>query len=295
MRYRIETELQASFAEPVREHHVQLRLVPGDDEWQKVGGCTFDIDPVAEPIRHRDGFGNPVYCLAVMAAHSQLAIKICAEVETLLTNPFDYQPIAHQRERDWLQHSLRQAPRLWDFVLHRSALTPGLPQIPGDSETPPLLSDKPLIEQMQTAMEWVETVCPFDPESLDVQPELVMALESGHGSSVDLAHLLIAVVRNWGIPARFAMGYVDPDFFEPDEEDEDLQPLAQSMRAWADVLIPGAGWRGFDPAEGLIVNDTYVRVAIGRDADDVPRRRTAFKGGSNESEHRLLINVSRVS
>ena len=102
------------------------------------------------------------------------------------------------------------------------------------------------------------------------------------------------MVRGWGVPARFAAGYVDPDFFEPDADDEEPKLLMQGMRAWTDVLIPGAGWRGFDAAEGLVVNDTYVRVAIGRDANDALMERSAFKGDLAEPERRLMLKVSRI-
>lgn len=295
MRYLIESDLEVTFAEPVREHHIQLRLAPWEDEWQKVGGCTFDVEPFAEPIRHRDGFGNPVHCLEVLGAHASLSIKLRAEVETLLENPFDYPPIAPERELDWIAHGLRQAPRLWDFVLHRSVLTPDIADIADRVKVPGIIAGKALIEQVQAAMEWIGLVCDFDPECPDAQPALSMLLENRCGSSADLAHLLIAVVRAWGVPARYATGYLDPDFFEPDEDEEDARAHAQSLRAWTDVLIPGAGWRGFDPAEGLVVNDTYVRVAVGRDAGDVLQERAVFRGEGVQFERRALLDVSRVA
>jgi transglutaminase-like putative cysteine protease len=104
--------------------------------------------------------------------------------------------------------------------------------------------------------------------------------------------LLIAVVRSWGVSARFATGYLDPDFFASGDEDDDPLLHAQSMRAWADVLIPGAGWRGFDPADGLVVNDSYVRVAAGRDADDVLLERATFKGEGADPRIRWRLSVS---
>lgn len=294
MKYLIELESRADFPAPVREHHVQTRIAPWDDEWQRVSSCSFDIDPGAEPIRHHDGFGNPVDCIAVMGSHSTLSIRLLAEVETLLHNPFDYQPIAAERELAWISDHLRQAPRLLDFILHRSALTPNPASLASDIKLPELMPGKPLIDQLQSAMHWVSGVCGFDPENPAVTPRLAQLVETHRGSSSDLAHLLITVVRGWGVPARFAAGYVDPDFFEPDDDDEEPKLLMQGMRAWTDVLIPGAGWRGFDAAEGLVVNDTYVRVAIGRDANDTLMERSAFKGDLAEPARRLKLKVSRI-
>lgn len=102
------------------------------------------------------------------------------------------------------------------------------------------------------------------------------------------------MVRGWGVPARLATGYVDPGFFETGDDDEEPEPLTRGMWAWAQVLIPGAGWRGFDAAEGLVVNDTYVRIAIGRDADDILIERSAFKGDLVEPQRQLKLKVSRA-
>ncbi len=42
------------------------------------------------------------------------------------------------------------------------------------------------------------------------------------------------------------------------------------MHAWAEIYLPGGGWRGFDPTHGLAVADRHVAVAAG------PTPETAF-------------------
>jgi transglutaminase-like putative cysteine protease len=88
-------------------------------------------------------------------------------------------------------------------------------------------------------------------------------------------------------------GYLDPAYFEPDDEDEVPRQLPQISHAWAEVLVPGAGWRGFDPARGLLADQTYIRVAVGRDSDDVPTQRNTFKGEAQaeETEDKLDVQV----
>lgn len=71
------------------------------------------------------------------------------------------------------------------------------------------------------------------------------------GSCRDLAMLMVACCRVVGLPARFVSGY---QLLEPAPEQYDLH-------AWAEVYLPGAGWRGFDPSAGSEVNERYVVLA----------------------------------
>lgn len=71
------------------------------------------------------------------------------------------------------------------------------------------------------------------------------------GSCRDLAMLMVACCRAVGLPARFVSGY---QLLDPTPERYDLH-------AWAEVYLPGAGWRGFDPSAGGEVNERYVVLA----------------------------------
>jgi transglutaminase-like putative cysteine protease len=73
------------------------------------------------------------------------------------------------------------------------------------------------------------------------------------GSCRDYANLFVACARTLGIAARFVSGYM---------YDPGLDPrLPGDMHAWAEVFLPGAGWRGIDPTYGLFCNNAYVPVA----------------------------------
>jgi transglutaminase-like putative cysteine protease len=296
MRYLIEREGRARFAVPVREHHVELRLAPWHDDAQRLLSLTLEVDPGADLASHYDCFGNLVHSFALMGSHSQIVTRLRAEVETLLANPFKLDPLPPARERAWIADSLHQAPRLWDFVLHRGAFTPALPVSEEEIEFPKLESDSPLFAQVQSVMAWVHDFCQLDLERTDPQPTLEGLLNTRQGGAADLAHLLIAVVRDWGLPARYAIGYLDPGYFESDEDGEQEDPRPQVMHPWAEVLIPGAGWRGFDPALGLLADETYVRVAVGRDATDVTVERSAYKGEAEGPDaQEVLLAVSRIA
>jgi transglutaminase-like putative cysteine protease len=94
-------------------------------------------------------------------------------------------------------------------------------------------------------------------ENRDQGPPLApeVTLAQGAGSCRDLAVLFCAACRTVGIAARFVSGY------EADSAIDD-EP---HMHAWAEVYLPGGGWRGYDPSRGLAVSTSHVAVAAAAD------------------------------
>jgi transglutaminase-like putative cysteine protease len=296
VRYRIERTGVARFGAQVREHHVQLRIAPWDDDLQLVTVCALEIEPAVAVAEHRDGFGNRVHRFAVIAPHERLASRFTAEAETRLANPYEFGAVAPARELEWIAHSLHQAPRLWDFVLHRSPLTPELAHRVGEDSVPAYDPGRPLIEQVQGLLGWIGERYEADRSLGPEARPLDNLVEGGRGGPADLAHLLICLLRGWGIPARFAQGYLDPARYEPDEDagGPGAEPLAQIMYPWVEALIPGAGWRGFDPSRGLLADEAYIKVAVGRDAGDVRAERSTYKGEVENEDATVEIQVTRL-
>jgi transglutaminase-like putative cysteine protease len=90
------------------------------------------------------------------------------------------------------------------------------------------------------------------------------------GSCRDLAVLFCDACRVMGLAARFVSGY------------ECASASAQDtyMHAWAEVYLPGIGWRGYDPARGLAVSNGHVAVAAGFDHDLASPVAGWYSGGS---------------
>ena len=70
------------------------------------------------------------------------------------------------------------------------------------------------------------------------------------GSCRDLAMLMVEACRSMGIPSRFVSGY---HFENPLQNEIDLH-------AWAELYIPGAGWRGFDPSGKGLIDERYLTL-----------------------------------
>lgn len=94
-------------------------------------------------------------------------------------------------------------------------------------------------------------------------------LSVGSGSCRDFAALFMVAARQLGLAARFVSGYLNappsPNNFG-------------STHAWAEVYLPGAGWKGFDPTLGRVAGTDNFPVAVSRDPDAVPPIAGTFTG-----------------
>jgi transglutaminase-like putative cysteine protease len=131
-------------------------------------------------------------------------------------------------------------------------------------------------------LEWMAEEMEYVPGFVAIAPAIDEAVKRRSGSCQDLAHLFVSIARAWGAPARYVMGYHDPGYVEDHEH---------TLHAWAEVLVPGAGWRGLDPCTHLVTNDTYVVVAVGRDGHDCPPIRSHFKGADGTPETTAELQV----
>ncbi|MCF0053051.1 transglutaminase family protein [Dyadobacter sp. LJ53] len=92
-------------------------------------------------------------------------------------------------------------------------------------------------------------------------------LRDRSGSCREFARLFIGACRSLGIAARFVSGYL---YGNPQQ--------AHELHAWAEVFLPGAGWRGFDPTEGKAVINNHISMGTSADYDQLAPVMGSFLG-----------------
>jgi len=98
----------------------------------------------------------------------------------------------------------------------------------------------------------------------------------------DLAHIFLATARHLDIPSRYVSGY----FHRADGVVEQ-----EAGHAWVEAHVPGLGWVGFDPANGISTTEAHVRVAIGLDyLAAAPVRGSRVGGGVEALGVRLRVD-----
>ena len=252
-RYKILHQTNYEFSGQVHLHPHTLRLRPREGHELRIESSTLDISPDASLRWHRDVEGNSVATATFLGSTAYLYISSEVVIQQYDQVPYDFLVADYA-----VDYPFRYDPE--DEIL----LTPYLKQ--SDFQVQDKV--KNLLDDIWQANEPIQTFALLlrlnqriyqtityqRREEAGVQ-SAEETLNRGSGSCRDSANLFMVVARQLGLAARFVSGYIysDPPSIQ-----------AGATHAWAEVLIPGAGWKGFDPSTGNIVGAEHIAVAVFR-------------------------------
>jgi transglutaminase-like putative cysteine protease len=261
MRLKIEHHTRFSYDSPVSEAYAEMRLKPLDAYGQRCLSFRLTTEPHGEVARYKDRFGNDVRVFDVLNSHESLVVSAYSEVltpDSFAPEGTDLSPLDEHDYRMATPYT-EETPRIAALASSVSAIDPA-----GTAAA--------LMEAVRGALQ-------YEKGATDVTTTADGALEIGRGVCQDFAHVFIASCRCRGLLARYVSGYLFDD------------GRTAASHAWADVLVPGAGWISLDPTHASRQTARYVRVAVGRDYADVPPTRGVYKGSAHEGLE-VVVTVS---
>lgn len=252
MKYQISHITEYHYAEPVILQPHTIRLQPRSDSSQILQAFDLQVSPQPQQISHIvDLDGNTIAksWFAPQPTRS-LTLQTVSQIETTRTNPFDYllEPWATQLPLDYPSLLAAQLqPYLTGQHPSLAAIDPTVMQLAQElwitSEGNPTCFLGHLNQQIYQQCQYMlrETGNPLPPG---------ITWSQKAGSCRDYAVLFMEVCRAIGLASRFVSGYQEGDLDNPDFH----------LHAWAEVYLPGAGWRGYDPTQGLAVSDRHIAL-----------------------------------
>ncbi len=229
-----------------------LMIRPREEHDLRIESSRLEISP-AHSLRWRtDAYGNSIALVHLQKPAAQLRIDSEVTVKHFEPNPFNFLLVPEAVNYPFQYHPQEYpdlAPCLVplypaDEAEVRAWLAPFLPA----SGSTPTLN---LLTALNQAVRSDFTYVRRDEPGIQSPAE---TLGKKSGSCRDYAALFMEACRHLGLAARFVSGYAH----NPKE-------AHGSTHAWAEVYLPGAGWKGFDPTAGILACDLHVPVAVARD------------------------------
>lgn len=265
-RYKIVHRTYYNYSIPVSLGLHNLMLRPREDYELRIESFALTITPAATLLWHRDIGGNSVAIATFTLPTSQLLIESEVIIQQYNESPLDFlvsdyallYPFTYQNEEAILL-SAYKAPPDPETIRVVNKWIASFWHAGDKIQTYTLLQ--------HIAQHINKTLTYRVREEPGVQ-SAIRTLTCGTGSCRDFAFLFMEAVRCLGLAARFVSGYL----YAP------LIADVGSTHAWAEVYLPGAGWKGFDPTIGKIVGSDHIAVAVGRLPEAVPPIAGSFAG-----------------
>lgn len=282
-RYKIFHQTNYLFANPVQLLPHTLRLRPRESHDLRIEKSSLDITPDATLRWHRDVEGNSVATASFIRNTRYLRIDSEVIIQQYAQAPYDFLVADYAVDYPF-QYTLEDQIQLSPYLLQAklfdetslNKLLAGVWQ-PGE-----------IIQSFALLMRLNQVIHQSLQYRIREEPGVQSPAESlacGSGSCRDSAYLFMSAAQKLGFATRFVTGYVNSN---------SLTSESGSTHAWAEIFIPGAGWKGFDPTANSLVGVDHIAVAVARLPESVPPVSGSFLGAPG-AEMTVSVWVTALS
>ncbi|MDY6809407.1 MAG: transglutaminase family protein [Actinomycetota bacterium] len=265
----LEHRTSYAFDRPVKIFPHVVRLRPAPHSRTPIEAYSLKVEPAQHFLNwQQDAFSNYQARLVFPEPSSVLSIAVSLIADLTAINPFDF------FIEDWAENYGFEYPEELrnDLEIFLRPVGVGEGEFAGAPVHPSIAEfaarHKPtgkirIIDFLVALNQAVQQAVGYTVRlEAGVQtPEYTLA--SAIGSCRDSAWLLVAILRELGLAARFVSGYLVQLTSDVKSLDGPSGPDADftDLHAWTEVYLPGAGWVGMDPTSGLFAGEGHIPLA----------------------------------
>jgi transglutaminase-like putative cysteine protease len=281
---------------PVWQSHNTLRACPMDGDNQRVLEYRVTTTPVARVYSYLDYWGTRVDAFGVRPPHPRLEIVAEAVVETRAPRVPEWAAdLANASEANGgaaltcTRTALSQPEFVSAYVeyLEPSPHTRWDVELRAQADSWIAAVGDDAVAAVGMLYRAVGGTMTYTPGATAIGIDVNAVLRERVGVCQDFAHLLIALCRSVGIPARYVSGYL----LSEDGSRGDAPPggvVDVKTHAWVEVALGDGAWVPLDPTNQRLVSERHVKIGHGRDYDDVLPLRGVYLGAA---QHQLDVVV----
>lgn len=289
--YHVRHKTVYRYSQPVTLSHHLARLKPRDTRFQTVAGARIVMTP-APAFQHdrKDAFGNTETFLIAETPHSEMTVvsDFTATVETP-----DYPD--PETTPAW-----EEAARIAAFPTAKNELEAAQMAAPScfvpksakarEYAAPSFAPGRPVLSAAEDIMHRIFRDFTYDPSATSIATPIDETIAMKRGVCQDFAHVAIACLRSFGVPARYVSGYIRTRRPSETPENGDIELIGgDASHAWFSVFVPGYGWVDLDPTNDTRLKTDHLTVGWGRDFDDMSPFKGLMNGGG---EHTVQVDVA---
>ena len=277
MQFTIRHQTTYRYAEAIHESYTVCHLQPLSDVEQYCTQFELSSVPRTKVFAYTDRYKNRVHHFSVIPEHPLLVISARSTVVTARTE--DASKASAEASRRALLADA-QLVSLYDFLQPSPLVEFGtdLSRLSNEIGEP----SEDLLAWYVHAGTYIKENFEYVKRATNVRTTVAESVRLRAGVCQDFAHVLIALCRHNAVPARYVSGYIFSG--QPDSV-----LGAEASHAWCEAYLPPLGWIGYDPTNAKLVNDYFVKIAIGRDYRDVSPVRGVYKGLAQST---MSVNVA---